>query len=296
MKPDLDAARPQGTPRHYSVPSTGDPHLPQVVGLGWQFADTPDYCWDGTKRGKTPYFVFQYTLSGCGALDADGRRRRVEPGHAFIVQVPDKHVYLLPPGWPEWEFVFMTITGCCAQPLWQRITERVGPVLHLAPASEALTIFKGLYARRASGQHLEALENAEITTRFLLSLLAAQSQDYTLTGAAVSRAAAWARENLAGGANVKGMARAAGLSRHHFARLFKERTGSSPVEYLARLRLRRAAAMLRDGSGDLAEVAQASGFNSPTYMCRVFKKLTGMTPGEIRNRPALAIDLLTRPL
>ncbi len=296
MTVDTDAARPLGSPWHYSLRAAGDPDLPCTGGVGWQVVRGPEYRWDGTKRGRKVHFIFQYTLSGAGAIDIGGRRRRVDPGHCFLVEVPGKHVYYHPAGWPEWEFIYAAVSGACARPLWLKVIERLGPVSRVDPASEAVAIVKGLYARAAAGQYVEPLENAELTARFLLALLGAESQVNPLPGGAVSRAAAWARENLSARASVKGMARAAGLSRHHFARLFRRRTGISPVEYLTRLRLRRAAAMLREDAAGLEEVAAATGFGSSGYMCRVFRRVTGHTPGEIRRSPALAADILTRPL
>ena len=54
--------------------------------------------------------------------------------------------------------------------------------------------------------------------------------------------------------------------------------------------------MLRGDAAGLEEVAAATGFGSSGYMCRVFRRVTGHTPGEIRRSPALAADILTRPL
>ncbi|MHC4915846.1 MAG: AraC family transcriptional regulator [Planctomycetota bacterium] len=296
MTANTDAARPLGSPSHYSLRAAGDPELPCIGGVGWQTVRGTDYHWDGTRRGRKIHFIFQYTLSGAGAIDIGGRRRRVDPGHCFLVEVPGRHVYYHPAGWPDWEFIYAAVSGACARPLWLKVIQRLGPVCAVDPPSEAVAIIKGLYARAAAGQYVEPLENAELASRFLLALLGAEAEGRAPAGGAVSRAAAWARENLSSGASVKGMARAAGLSRHHFARVFHRRTGISPVDYLTRLRLRRAAAMLREDAAGLEEVAAAAGFGSSGYMCRVFRKLTGHTPGEVRRSPALAADILTRPL
>jgi len=278
---------------------TSDRRLPYVSGVGWETASAPEYRWDGMRRGARPCAVFQYTVGGAGVLEQNGRQRRVEPGQCFLVDIPGRHVYYHPPGGPEWEFVFVVVAGDAARPIWQRVIERLGPVFRLDPACEALEIFKGLYARGARGQFLAPLENAEIAVRFLLALLAG-GQDGSagagaMPGTALDRAVKWASANLRRGASVKGMARAAGLSRHHFSRLFQERTGQTPVACLNAMKIRRAAALLRENDDALERVARRAGFSSAAHMCRAFRKSTGHSPGEVRRDPHLVTRILTRP-
>jgi AraC-like DNA-binding protein len=296
MTSDPALARPPGRPGHYPIRAIGDRQMPYVSGVGWQHVSDPGYRWDGLKRGSRPCFIFQYTIAGAGRIERGGQQQRVEPGQCFLVDIPDAHVYCHPPGWPEWEFVYIILAGDSARGMWRRLIERLGTVARLDPRSEAIEILKGLYGRAARGEYLDPLENTEIATRFLLALLAAAERTDALPGGAVSRATSWARDNLREGASVKGMARAAGLSRHHFSRLFKERVGLAPVDYLAALKVRRAAALLRVAASDMEGVAERSGFCSGAHLSRAFKKLTGRSPSEVRKNPHLATDILSRPL
>lgn len=70
-------------------------------------------------------------------------------------------------------------------------------------------------------------------------------------------------------------------NRDHFRRLFKRYTGKTPVEYLTLLRIRNAKNMLVNNSQkSIKMISLESGFSDYFYFAKVFKKHTGMTPGE----------------
>ncbi len=74
-----------------------------------------------------------------------------------------------------------------------------------------------------------------------------------------------------------------GLSRHALYRLFAEEFGTTPSSYLIRLRLGRAAELLRTGSASVTEVAAAVGFDDYNYFIRLFKREYGRTPLAYRK-------------
>jgi AraC family transcriptional regulator len=75
----------------------------------------------------------------------------------------------------------------------------------------------------------------------------------------------------------------ANISRFHFARLFKQSTGLSPVAYLKRSQIRRARALIIAGDLSLAEVAIVTGFADQSHLTRRFRSYAGCTPGSLRT-------------
>jgi AraC family transcriptional regulator len=84
--------------------------------------------------------------------------------------------------------------------------------------------------------------------------------------------------------SLAALASDAGLSRFHFCRAFKESTGLSPHAWLRQHRLEQAMNMLRDTDASVVSVAAALGYSSQTAFAAAFRKLTGETPSEWRNR------------
>src|SRR4051812_27867354 len=81
---------------------------------------------------------------------------------------------------------------------------------------------------------------------------------------------------------VGDMARAAGLSRAHFSREFKQAFGISPHAYLLTRRLERAASLLRVTDRSVMEVCMDVGLQSVGSFTTSFKRMFGKTPTQYR--------------
>lgn len=91
-------------------------------------------------------------------------------------------------------------------------------------------------------------------------------------------------EQIQSSLTLQDLAGVAGLSHYHFARRFREATGTTPHEYVMRKRVEAAKTMLaRQGWRSLAEIASACGFSDQSHMTRVFGAHVGTTPGRYRS-------------
>jgi AraC-like DNA-binding protein len=84
---------------------------------------------------------------------------------------------------------------------------------------------------------------------------------------------------------LAGLARAAGMSAFHFARVFKELTGASPHQCLMAARLNAAASMLREGRC-VTDTCFACGFANLSYFCRLFARRFGASPSAYAGKRA----------
>lgn len=73
------------------------------------------------------------------------------------------------------------------------------------------------------------------------------------------------------------------LSKYHISRIFKEKIGSSFLEYVNNLRVEKAKTLLTETLTPITEVAYACGFDSLSSFFRVFKQFEGMTPKEFQK-------------
>jgi transcriptional regulator GlxA family with amidase domain len=66
-------------------------------------------------------------------------------------------------------------------------------------------------------------------------------------------------------------------------RRFKAATGCSLIEYLQNLRIEEAKRLLEQGKLPVEEVSLAAGYEDVSFFRRLFKRLTGSTPGQYRR-------------
>lgn len=74
------------------------------------------------------------------------------------------------------------------------------------------------------------------------------------------------------------IAEAMGMNYNYLAELFRQQTGSSILDHHLRLRIARAAELLRTGMLNVSEVGERCGFADVYHFSRIFKKITGYTP------------------
>lgn len=85
------------------------------------------------------------------------------------------------------------------------------------------------------------------------------------------------------------MADVAGLSLHHFHRVFRGMTGESLMGFVRRLRLERAALRLRYGSDAVLAIALGAGYGSHEAFTRAFHSRFGVPPSAYREQRAPAL-------
>jgi AraC family transcriptional regulator, alkane utilization regulator len=88
---------------------------------------------------------------------------------------------------------------------------------------------------------------------------------------------------------VGDLAAEAGLSRSAFAARFRGVVGESPMRYVTRCRIARAAALLETTDAGLAAIARRTGYETEFSFGRAFKRVLGVAPGAFRER-ARAVD------
>ncbi|MDF9828530.1 AraC-like DNA-binding protein [Ereboglobus sp. PH5-10] len=94
-----------------------------------------------------------------------------------------------------------------------------------------------------------------------------------LTALQLNRVYSYIDEHLRDSIHVESLARAAGISKDHFAKLFKYSTGVTPHRCILVRRLQHAEKLIKQGRLSIAEVAIESGFCDQSHLSRWFRRL-----------------------
>jgi AraC family transcriptional regulator len=86
-----------------------------------------------------------------------------------------------------------------------------------------------------------------------------------------------------GAIRVADLAAIAGLSTGQFHRAFKATTGLTPLDFITRVRIRRAIESLSAQGLSVTETAASVGYESPSRFARAFRRVTGMSPSALKR-------------
>ena len=92
--------------------------------------------------------------------------------------------------------------------------------------------------------------------------------------------------NYAKNITLDSLAEITHINKFYLAHSFTECIGQSPINYLTDRRLEACKELLTSSNLSVAQVASSVGFSSQSYFAQIFRKKTGMTPRQYRNRYA----------
>lgn len=92
------------------------------------------------------------------------------------------------------------------------------------------------------------------------------------------------RENYSKRLTLDQLASHIGMRKYYFIRVFKQRTGLSPIDYLIQVRLAEAERLLAESNYTVSKIADYVGFHSPSYFSKSFKEVNDCTPSEYRKK------------
>jgi transcriptional regulator GlxA family with amidase domain len=144
------------------------------------------------------------------------------------------------------------------------------------------------------GRFCGAEEAARVARLFLLGdrgygqlPFASMARPRQHSDAVISRIQTWLVDNYATPNPVSAMVERSGLAGRSFKRRFSAATGYTPVEYVQALRIEEAKQMLETEDSSIEEVAVTVGYEDPTFFRRLFRRRTGVTPAQYRQRNRL---------
>ena len=96
--------------------------------------------------------------------------------------------------------------------------------------------------------------------------------------------ASYLHSNYATKIEAEALAEMSHYTYSYFSSAFKEVFGMPLTKYLLAIRITKAAALLSSTDMNVTEIAACSGFSDANYFARAFKKETGLSPSEYRER------------
>lgn len=272
--------------RLYALENKELPNHPLIESVGhetWTKNDAEKYDWDCRKINES-ICIFQYTVSGYGMLEINGKPARQTAGCAFMIERPGNYRYWLPEDSEYWEFKFISLT-MASLPYWNNITNQYGKTFTVPSDCEALKLIDSILDILSKSKIETIFDNSILAYQFIMTLHKYLSEHGTTStyDESIRHGIEYLNSEYAKSISLADIANVTGISPFYVNRYFKKFTGESPIEYLNKIRIRQSLKFLSDTNMRIDAVARQCGFSGANYYAKVFRKLLGRTPTEYRE-------------
>lgn len=233
-----------------------------------------------TPKHSHEYTTIFMTLGGCGRDNLIGREFDCRPSSILVRPAGEAHTHdygrdgihgLVIEVKPERLENIRSITG---------ILDRVGSYQDIFLNS---LVRRTLLESRIMDSASElAIEGLALELLAHLARRQAGSSAVTKPPRWLGQAVDFIRVHYAQPLTLAQIAAQVGVHSTHLTEVFKRHHGCSIGEYLRRLRLDQAAAQVMWSSASLAEISVNAGFYDQSHFTKLFKRYTGLAPGEMR--------------
>lgn len=257
-----------------------------LFAVGHDRIQSSDYYWDGQSRTDGPLLLFQYTLEGEGVFESDQGREQIGSGKAFLTEIPGKHRYFYAGDQTPWEFYFLLIRPQLILPNWLDAKSRIGSTPDLPAGSAPIRLLRDIFIQAKAGRISDPHIASSYVFQFISELCRyAVSSHSNREGwpKKINQAVNYMDIHYASMISLDKLAEELHISKYHFLRTFSAVVGMTPNDYINRIRTERAMELLRQTSYSIEHIAQQLGYSSGSYFIKVFRRLTGQTPGAFRS-------------
>ena len=100
----------------------------------------------------------------------------------------------------------------------------------------------------------------------------------------IQKVLSYIRKNIYKTIDIDSLAALSCLSKDHFIRLFRKEVNNTPLQYINQKKIEKAQLILITDSMPIKNISYLLAYEDHSYFNRLFKKLTGVTPQQYRDR------------
>ena len=242
----------------------------------------PDYRID---RKDFPWFLLEFVQGGRGRVTLNGVATPLKSGVFFLYGPGIEHHIATDPDKPLVKY-FVGFSGAAAEGFLERFGLRPGMVSQCLKAEPIRRAFDTLI-ERGSRNSAHARPLCALIVQQLLLMCREDAVDAgsteTRAFATFSRVKQCIERGYLEFGTLEAVAAACELDAPYLCRLFARFHDESPYQFLTRLRMQHAAALLLEGGQPVKDVARACGFPDPFHFSRVFKSVHRVPPSRFRE-------------
>jgi len=252
------------------------------ISTGFRTGNNKQIGFNVFRQSENEYFL-KYCTSGIGWFECQGKRQVIHAGDLILCNKSVSHSYGTSDVNP-WSAYWTYFQSNYMKYLYPKLLEQNYLIFKLGYDSLLIRYFKDILQSKSNGYALPYLFHAAQN----LGLLIAHVNMYQISAfnapepnyASIIN---YMNQQLHLPLDLPSIAKANGLSKDHFIRLFFSSYGYTPHDYFLRLKIQKACNYLLTTDWTIKKIASSLGYDDPYYFSRLFKKKIGVSPTQYRS-------------
>ena len=226
--------------------------------------------------------ILIYCIAGSGTIQTNENKHHLGPNSFFIIPGSKSHSYWASKNNP-WSIYWLHFGGKRSLE-FEQYFRKVIPIDQSLNSriNDRINLFNEILTALESGFSKNNIEYANLCLNSLLASFFYRDTYRAVKGIKsadpVDRSILFMQINIERELKIKDISAHVNLSESHYSKLFRNKTGSSPIEYFINLKMQEAIRLLSNQSLRIKEVAFKLGYNDPCYFSRIFSKQIGVNP------------------
>lgn len=230
--------------------------------------------------------VLVYCVDGMGWLHLGEKRWTIKKGDIFVCQPNIFHSYGADDKSP-WTKYWIHFRGKNANSYMAILGLTIdSPILHIGENAKILSWLQDIFNILKAGYTQSNLIFATSYLNNILSYINSLSMNKLLSKAEdmnMEKMITYMLDNINDNLSLDQLSIYANISKYHFVRLFKNKTGYTPIDYYNRLKIQKACELLETSPAKINMICSSLGFSNPYYFSIAFKKIVGQSPQSYRQ-------------
>ncbi|MFV0269531.1 MAG: AraC family transcriptional regulator [Draconibacterium sp.] len=226
--------------------------------------------------------ILIYCVDGFGTIDVDNQAFSITPNSFFVIPAELPHSY--------WSFaqapwsIYWVHFGGKRSSAFEDYFGKINALPHSSDSrtDDRIRLFNEILTVMESGFINENMEYSNLCLNGLLASFFYVNTYRAAKGVQssdpVDRAIFFMADKLEETLTIHEIARHVNLSESHLSKLFRNKTGASPLDYFIKLKMQEAIRLLTNQSLNVKEVAFLLGYKDPFYFSRLFTQHIGENP------------------
>jgi len=246
-------------------------------------------CYSAISNGEKGYLLL-YTVSGQGTLVYGGQRQSLRKGEAAVLDCECGYAcYTSKNPSENWVFYYIHFSGASCEFYTDMLSSNQKSKTHIGDKIGFVSYLDAFFSSLKAFDTYHRCIQAGVMCQILTQLVCEQDSKKGTEKSSYENIESvhdivdFIDKNHWQPLDLDMLAKDAGISKYHFAHIFKAIMGVSPYKYLTTRRIEEAKKILKTTDMSVYSVSMMVGFKNDCHFSRMFKSITNMTPLQYRK-------------